>query len=126
VKPTALLLVGAGGCLGAIARYLVAIVVANRLGTDWPFGTFIINISGCLVIGFFMTLVSERVVISDQWRLFFPVGFIGAYTTFSSYEYEIWRLVEVRALGRATSYIAASTIVGFVAVWLGAWAARRL
>ena len=120
-----LLLVGAGGFLGAVARHLVGSVVARRLGTTWPFGTFIINVTGCFFIGFFLTLTTERVTVHEGWRFLFPIGFVGAYTTFSTYEYETLRLVEGGAVARAISYVAASTVVGFLAVFLASWTARR-
>src|SRR3989442_529320 len=101
MKPGALLLVGSGGFLGAIARYAIGAVVAARLGTSWPFGTFLINISGCFAIAFFMTLTTERFVVKEAWRLLFPIGFVGAYTTFSTYEYETARLVAPGGVPRA-------------------------
>jgi CrcB protein len=125
VKLGSLALVGVGGFLGALARYWVGVAVAGRYGTSWPYGTFIINISGCFMIGFFLTLTSERLLLHEAWRFFFPVGFVGAYTTFSTYEYETLRLIEDGAWGRALSYVVTSTLVGFGAVWLAAWAARR-
>ena len=125
MKLGALMLVGAGGFLGAIARYLVGTAVSHRWGASWPYGTFLINITGCFAIAFFLTLVSERITVSPNWRYFFPTGFVGAYTTFSTFEYETLRLVEDGAWMRALSYVVSSVIVGFVAVLLAAWLARR-
>lgn len=125
MRPMALLFVGLGGALGAIARYLVGTAIASRLGTAWPFGTFVINVSGCFVIAFFLTLTTERVVVADAWRYFFPVGFVGAYTTFSTYEYETARLVETGEWARALLYVVASTVVGFGAILLATWLARK-
>jgi CrcB protein len=117
------LIVGAGGCLGAIARYLVGVAFGP---TQWPYATFVINVVGSLVIGFFLTLANERRVIDERWLLFFPTGFIGAFTTFSTYEWETFALVESGRIAAAGSYVVASTVVGFAAVWLGALAARRI
>ena len=125
MKPSALLLVGLGGFLGAIARFVVGNAVSARWGTSWPYGTFIINVTGCFVIAFFLTLTTERVTIHEGWRFFFPVGFVGAYTTFSTYEFETMRLVQTGAWARATSYVLLSTFVGLAAVFLAAWVARR-
>jgi len=122
---TALLLVGGGGFLGAIARHLVNVVLARRLGNAWPWATFAINLSGCFAIAFFLTLTSERYVVHERWRLLFPVGFVGAYTTFSTFEWETLQLVEEGAWLRALSYVLASTVAGFAAVWLAASIARR-
>ena len=125
MKPTALLLVGAGGFLGAIARYTLGLVVAKRFGTDWPYGTFIINVTGCFAIGFFVTLTSERFPVAEGWRLLFPVGFVGAYTTFSTYELETAKLMQAGAVGRALLYVLASTVVGFLAVIAAIAIARK-
>jgi fluoride exporter len=122
----ALLLVGGGGFFGAIARHLINVAVARRLGTTWPWATFAINISGCFAIAFFLTLTTERFVVHERWRLLFPVGFVGAYTTFSTYEWEAFRLVEEGAWPRALSYLLASTLAGFGAVWLASKIARHL
>jgi CrcB protein len=125
MKLSALILVGLGGFLGAIARFVVGSLVTSRWGAGWPLGTFIINISGCFMIAFFVTLTSERVTIAEGWRFLFPIGFVGAYTTFSTYEFETMRLIESGAWVRAASYVVASTIVGLAAVFSAAWLARR-
>ena len=96
----AALFVGLGGVVGAIARWLVALGVARRQGTAWPWGTFLVNVSGCLVIGFFVTFTSERVVVHESWKLLFPIGFVGAYTTFSAYELDTVKLLGEGAWGR--------------------------
>lgn len=125
MKLNAILLVGLGGFLGAISRYLVGTAVAARWGTSWPYGTFIINITGCFAIAFFLTLTTERLVLHEGWRFFFPTGFVGAYTTFSTFEYETMRLVQDGAWKRALSYVMLSVLVGFLAVIGAAWTARR-
>jgi CrcB protein len=126
MKLSALLLVGLGGFLGAISRFVVGTLIAGRWGTSWPWGTFVINISGCFMIAFFVTLTSERIAIHEAWRYLFPIGFVGAYTTFSTYEFETMRLLEGGAWARAASYVVASTVVGLAAVFCAAWLARRL
>src|SRR5580692_7279027 len=120
------LLIALGGAFGAVSRYEVGVRVAGRYGTTWPYGTFLINITGCFAIGFFMTLATERVNLHENWRFLFPIGFVGAYTTFSTYEYETARLVEQGAVLRAFGYVLASTVAGFAAVALAMWTARRL
>lgn len=119
------MLVCLGGALGALARYSLGTVVTNRYGSSWPFGTFIINVTGCFAIGFFLTLTTERVTLHEGWRFVFPIGFVGAYTTFSTYSYETVRLVEGGAWARAVFYVVASTFAGIGAVVLAMWAARR-
>jgi CrcB protein len=121
-----ILLVGTGGALGAIARHLVSTLFLGKLGPGWPWGTFVINVSGCFMIAFFLTLTTERVQIAEAWRYLFPVGFVGAYTTFSTFEYETMRLFQTGAWGRAVSYVLASNFVGYGAVVLGMWTVRRL
>lgn len=75
------LMIALGGSTGAIARYLVATYVGNRMGSRFPYGTFIINVSGSFVIGFVMAVLPERTHLSRNWSYLVPIGFIGAYTT---------------------------------------------
>jgi CrcB protein len=118
-------LVALGGAAGAIARWALGLAIDRKLGTAWPWGTFVINVSGCFVIGLFLTLVSQKVIVNDSWRYLVPVGFVGAYTTFSTYEYETWRLIQLGHAGRAALYVAGSSVAGFAAVWLAALVAKR-
>lgn len=109
------LLVGAGGFLGAIARFLVNTWVTGRYGHQFPWATFAINVSGSFFLGLLMTLFLARVV-SDPWRLLLAVGFLGAYTTFSTFEYESAKLGLSWA---ALANLLGSVIAGYGAVWLG-------
>ena len=111
--------VGIGGFLGAIARYVVAVYIADRYGVRFPFGTFVINMSGCFLVGFTVTLLA-RTTASQYWRYFIPIGFIGAYTTFSTFEYETLRAVQDGQLATGLLNVALSVVIGFVAVWAGA------
>jgi len=120
------LAVSLGGILGANARYLVGVYVAERLGTAFPYGTFLINVSGSLVIGFFLTLAAERFSIDPVWRLFFATGFLGAYTTFSSYTFEAAQLIRDGAYGLALLYLFGSVLAGMIGVFAGIVAAERL
>jgi CrcB protein len=119
------LIIAAGAVLGANARYLVGLYVADRLGTAFPYGTLIINVSGSLVIGFFLTLVMERLAADPRWRLFFATGFLGAYTTFSTYTYEAALLLRGGELGPALLYLVGSVVAGMVGVLGGIAAAER-
>ena len=87
------LLVGLGGFLGANARYLMANWIGGRYGTSFPYGTLVINVSGSFLIGLFLVLVTERYVVHNHWRLWFSVGFLGAYTTFSTWSFESLTLI---------------------------------
>lgn len=123
---TKYLAVAAGSALGGVLRYYVGGSVLSRIATPFPFATFIVNISGSFVIGFFLTLAAERVNISPHLRLAIAVGFVGAYTTFSTFEYETARLIEEHGWMLALINIALSVVVGFVAVMGGIFAARKL
>jgi CrcB protein len=106
---SALLLVGLGGVLGANARYLVSSWAAGRFGTAFPYGTFLINVSGSFLIGLILTLVVDRLSNSSTVRLLVATGFLGAYTTFSTFAYETVALLRqgdlrpalINALGSA-------------------------
>jgi CrcB protein len=119
-----ILLVAAGGALGAVARFLVSTAVTQRLGGQWPWGTLIINLSGCFLISLFLGAGTGRIA-ETNLRYLLPIGFVGAYTTFSSYEYEILRLFQLGRGASALVYVAASNVLGFAAVLAGAWLARR-
>jgi CrcB protein len=120
------LAVAAGGALGAMLRFYLGGSVLSRTAAPFPTATFIINVTGSFIIGFFLTLATGRLNISPHWRLAIAVGFVGAYTTFSTFEYETARLVEDRDILRAFLNIILSVVIGFAAVWLGIFAARKL
>ena len=107
-----------------MARFLVATVFAHRFGTGWPWGTLFINLSGCVLIALFLGAGTGRIA-DTQLRYLLPIGFVGAYTTFSTYELETLRLFELGRAGEAFAYVAASNLLGFAAVFVGAWIARR-
>jgi CrcB protein len=120
------LIIGIGGFLGANTRFLVASWVAARLGTTFPYGTLLINVTGSFVIGLFLTIVTERVVAPTNLRLFFATGFLGAYTTFSTFTFESLTLIQTGDyLGGATN-LAASFTIGMFAVTLGVFLGRVL
>lgn len=123
---TRYLSVAIGGAIGACLRYYLGSTVLSRTAAPFPTATFVINITGSFIIGFFLTLATERVRIDPNLRLAVAVGFVGAYTTFSTFEYETARLIEAKAIGVALLNVALSLIVGFAAVWLGIVAARKI
>jgi CrcB protein len=126
VEMAPFLVISLGGILGANARYLVSLYVAERFGTAFPYGTFLINVTGSVAIGFFLTLASERLPIDPLWRLFFATGFLGAYTTFSAYTYEAALLLRAGEYGSALVYLVGSVVVGMLGVFAGILAAERL
>ena len=77
--------ISVGAMLGANLRYVVANWAADRWGGDFPYGTFLINVTGAFVIGVFLALITDRLTVNPLWRLFYATGFLGGYTTFSSY-----------------------------------------
>src|SRR5919206_4472261 len=93
--------VAAGGAAGAMLRFYLGGSMLSRTAAPFPTATFVINVTGSFILGFFLTLVSERVNVSPHLRLAVAVGFVGAYTTFSTFEYETAKLVEERNLVRA-------------------------
>ena len=117
--------VGVGGFLGAIARYALGTYIGGRYGLRFPLGTFIINVSGSFLIGLILTLLA-RTTASAYWRYLIPIGFIGAYTTFSTFEYETLRAIQEGQLMTGFLNVALSLIVGFIAVWVGAELGRVL
>lgn len=110
------LIVGLGGFLGAVARFLVGTWIVNRYGASFPWATFVINVSGSFLLGLLGTLILGRVLVNPNWRLGVTIGFIGAYTTFSTFEYESARL---GSSWKALANLAGSLVAGYGAVWLG-------
>lgn len=120
------LLIAAGGALGSVARYFVGSQIAERTNARFFYGTFVVNMSACLLIGFFITLLSKHVDLSPDWRYLIPIGFIGAYSTFSTFEWEMFTALESSAFLMCALYLSLSVLLGLVAVWLGAILARAI
>lgn len=126
VKVGDYLIIGAGGFIGAIARYVVATWIGQKWGRTFPLGTFAINVSGSFVIGLLMTLLTERFMSNPLWRLLLVVGFLGAYTTFSTFEYETGKLFKDNELLLAGLNVVLSVFLGFVALKTGEIIAKML
>ena len=120
-----LLLVGVGGFAGAIARRLVDLWISDRAGSAFPFGTLVINLSGAFLLGLLFAWAIERDVLPREIRGPLMIGFLGAYTTFSTWMLESWRLVEDGAWQLALLNLAGSMLLGVVAV-VGGLALGRL
>ena len=117
--------VGLGGFLGANARYWLGLWIQERMGSAFPWATFVINVTGSFVLGFFLTLLTDRFVPNaPALRLAVAVGFVGAYTTFSTFEWETMELVALSSWLRALGNALGSLFAGFLAVWLGVILAR--
>ena len=114
-----ILLIALGGASGAVARYLVDGFVVERTGATFPWGTFVINVSGSFVLGLLFALAMEGDVLSREIRAPVMIGFLGAYTTFSTLMLETWRLAEDGAVALALANAAGSLVAGIVAVVAG-------
>jgi CrcB protein len=124
-------LVAVGGSLGSLLRWGVGVAAGRWLGTAFPWGTFLINVSGSLFLGWFMTVLTDRLLDTgklwlnpDDFRLMVAVGFTGAYTTFSTFEYESQSLLRDGDGMSGLTYLFGSVFLGLVAVRLGIFLAR--
>lgn len=113
------LIIGVGGFLGAVTRYAVSLWIGQRWGRIFPLGTFFINVSGSFLIALVMCLSTERLMINPQWRLFLAVGFLGAYTTFSTFEFETGNLLRDGEWMIAGLNVVLSVVAGFIALKIG-------
>lgn len=119
--------VSLGAIAGALSRYYLSLWFAQRFGTSFPYGTCFINISGCLAMGFFFTLSLERIaIISPELRLLVAVGFLGAYTTFSTYTLDTVNLLNNQKFIPAGLYLVSSAIVGIISTKIGMIFAKLL
>ncbi len=118
-------LVGLAGFVGAVLRFGVTLGVNAVAPRGFPYGTLVVNLTGCFLLAAVITWLRDKTV-SDGVRLAITIGFLGAYTTFSTFAVEVFDLFKSGATMRATLYLAASVGLGLLAVWLGVVAARRL
>lgn len=118
------LIIGVGGFLGAIVRYSLGAWIGQKWGRSFPLGTFIINVSGSFLLGLVMSLATERFMVNPQWRLFLAVGFLGAYTTFSTFEYETGGLLRDSEWMLAAANVIFSVFAGFIALKTGEYIAK--
>ena len=116
-----------GAIAGSVSRYYLGIWLAQLLGTNFPYGTLAINLTGCLGMGFFVTLASEKVaIISPELRLLVAVGFLGSYTTFSTYELDTVNLLRNSTVQIAILYWLGSAILGLISIQLGSILAKNI
>ena len=114
-----------GGAAGSLMRYLIGAAIMTRLGGRFPTGTVFINITGSFLIGLLMTLFTERLQPHPNWRFLLVVGFLGGYTTFSSFEWETLSLIKDGSRWLGLLNAAGSVLLGYAAVWLGATIAGK-
>ena len=121
-----LLVIGFGGFLGSILRYIVGKSVDGKINTSFPWGTLTVNIVGSFIIGFVYMLAMRKVGITENWRLFLGAGFCGGFTTFSAFAWENVSLLDQKLIGTSLIYIVASIVVGMLAIVAGGWVSRFL
>lgn len=120
------LLIAIGGALGSITRYWVGSTISGRMGIRFPYGTLVVNITACIIIGFSLTYLGRRAGMNPAWRYLIPIGFIGAYSTFSTYEWETLSTLRSGAFPMAALYAGGSFILGLASVWAGSVLAEAL
>src|SRR5215468_3938654 len=106
-----ILLVGLGGLLGSIARYLVTVLFAGQFATSFPLATFVVNISGCFIIGILFALSERGSGLSPEWRIFLTTGFCGGFTTFSTFSYESIKLIQDGEFFYLGMYVVLSVLI---------------
>lgn len=117
-------MIALGGALGALARYAINVWSLERFGPGFPYGTLLVNVVGALLIGILWVLIIDKGLISEAWRPFIVVGFLGALTTFSTFSLEVVRLLETGNAWMALVYIGLSVVACVALVCLGMWIAR--
>ena len=122
---TKVLAIACGGAFGAVARYGLNLLFAKTFA-PFPFATFFINVTGSFLIGFLLVFFGDKFPAGENLRLSIMVGFIGAFTTFSTFELEIFELVRERYFATAFLYLFLSILVGFIGVLSGVWLAKRI
>jgi len=121
-----LLAIAVGGSVGAVARFLVANGVYAWLGRAFPYGTLVVNVSGCFAMGFLTALMLQRFTAVVEYRAAILIGFLGAYTTFSTFALETVYLIDDGGLRKAALNIFLSTVLCLVAVWFGLILGRKI
>jgi CrcB protein len=119
-------MIAVGGALGAMARYQVGVFVQSRVAAGFPWGTFVVNMTACVIMGLASTLLAERVVGHPNWIFLIPVGFIGAYSTFSTLELDVFRAATEGAWLVGGVYVVSSIVLGYLSLWLGVIVARAI
>lgn len=119
-----LLIVGVGGFLGSVARFVTSRMIDGRLNAVFPYGTLTVNLAGSLILGLVYGLAIRKTGMSEHLRLFLGVGFCGGFTTFSTFAWENLNLLQQKMAFASALYIAVSLVAGILAVVAGVWCSR--
>ena len=120
------LAISVGAVLGANARYVVSGWLSDRFGSSFPVGTLVVNVGGSFLIGLFLALIGERLVVADWWRPLVAIGFLGSYTTFSTFSFETLALAQSGSWGLAALNVVGSVAGSLAGVYLGSVLGRAL
>jgi len=120
-----LLLIAVFGAIGTLARYGLQGVVQIRVGSTFPYGTLLVNLTGCFLLGLIGQIALNRMIVPPEWRVAIAVGFFGGYTTFSSFSWETAKMLEAGEWLRASAYVAASVVLGLLLSATGIRLANR-
>lgn len=118
--------VAIGAATGGVSRYYLASFIQQRAGPGFPVGTFVINITGSLLLGFLFRYALQSGTVSEELRMFLTTGFCGGYTTFSTFSYDTLTLLHDGEYGRAGAYVVGSVVLSLIAVFIGFAAANHL
>ena len=121
-----ILLIAVMGAVGTLTRYGLQGVVQFRSGSEFPYGTLAVNLTGCLLLGFLGQLTLNRMVISPEWRIAMTIGFFGGFTTFSSFGWETAKMLQDGEWTHAAVYVSASVVAGLLLTLAGIHAANRI
>lgn len=121
---TNLLLVAAGGAIGASLRHLSGMIVLRVMGAGFPWGTLFVNVLGSFIMGLFIAWMIGKSGVSNEMRLFIATGILGGFTTFSAFSLDVANMIERGAVSAAFAYIAASVIISLAAIFIGLWFGR--
>jgi CrcB protein len=121
-----MLIVGIGGFLGSVARFVTARTVDDKLNAVFPYGTLAVNLIGSFIVGFVYTLAVRKAGMPEHWRLFLGVGFCGGFTTFSAFAWENLNLLQQKLVYTSVFYISVSLVAGILAAAAGSWCSRFL